>query len=102
MKKHSWKLPNTRIFKPKQNILHDTWNRMCRGDYTSDIKNTGFCFSGIGHHLVVLCNTEFCLKVLITVTGRGCRWCVQSGGKLTWDILLIREKKSEKIYATWL
>jgi hypothetical protein len=24
MKKHSWKLPNTRIFKPKQNILHDT------------------------------------------------------------------------------
>ena len=104
---HQWKsiLGNCQIPKfssPKQSTLHHTWNRMCRGDYTCDIKNTGFCFSGIGHHSVVLCNTEFCLKGLIAVTRRGCRWCVQSGGKLAWDILLTWKKIRKKVYATWL
>ena len=46
LKSISCKWPNNRIPKPSQNILHDKWNWMCRGDYTSEIKASDFLFSG--------------------------------------------------------
>jgi len=92
----SWKWPNTKILKPIQNVLHDKWNRMCRGDNTSRIKDAIFPGLVITHsYWSTAC---FALKGHMTVTSRGCRWCVQCTVKVAQNVLLKMEKSQQKAY----
>jgi hypothetical protein len=69
---------------------------MCRGDNTSQIKDAIFPGLAITH--LFFSTAYFALKGHMTVTSRGCRWCVQCTVKVAQNILLKVEKSQQKAY----
>jgi hypothetical protein len=55
-----------------------------------------FFFFRTGQHPVTLCNAVFCRKRPHDIKSRGCRWCVQCGGKVARNILLKTRKRANR------